>query len=249
MLLLNRNYIGFLLLILILISCTPSKKPGDQNTGMGRRIQLSLTSNDSAYTNDYQFIGDSILPGLKQVIQFYTIKYPVKGCLPLIWSKNDMRNAIEPPLLLGNIRKNVPSYVFVLPPFADCGQGSYFPDNGKSYYFSDTSLPKMSADVFCTHPSNIFLVGDIDEDGISEIGEYYSSCSSHYKSLRVWTLRHNSWLQVGSAVFDQHYMGYGRPFSSYVKKIWKGEFAIYEKTDMPTDSTKHRIGYWLKFKM
>lgn len=206
------------------------------------KSDLTGIKRDSAYTTDYAFIGDSVFTGLKKTIAFYVKKYTDPACKKLVYAKRDIREAIEKPFLLGNIRKNKKTSVFLLLSFCDY-------ENGKSYYFTDTSLPRLSADVYCTHPENIFLVGDIDEDGVSEIGEYYSSCASHYKSLRVWTLKNKQWHRVGISTFDLYHMDTEKPHSSYVKKIRKGEFAMYEKTDIPIDKTKNMVGYWIKYKM
>lgn len=217
-----------------------STKSAKENSG------LAGIKKDSAYTADYTFIGDSVFNGLKKIVAFYVKKYADPACKKLVYTKRDIREAIKKPLLLGNIRKNKKTSVFLLLPFSFC---DYKNGNGKSYYFTDTSLPRLPADVYCTHPENIFLVGDIDEDGVSEIGEYYSSCASHYKSLRVWTLKNKQWQQVGLSTFDLYHMDTDRPYSSYVKKIRKGEFAMYEKTDLPIDKTKSMVGYWIKYKI
>ncbi len=240
------------LFLTVIVSCNSKRQSGNSiskypdNTTPPRTL-----SPDSVYATDYGFLGDSIFMDLKEVLHFYVHKYAVNNCAAQAYSKKDLKANFESPLKIGNIRKDVPSSVFVLLPFQECRDpysDSMFM-GAKDYYFTDTTLPKLPTDVFCTHPSNIFLVGDIDEDGISEIGEYYSSCSSHYKSLRVWTLKKEKWVEIGRSTFDQHYMSYDRPFSSYVKKLSKGNFAMYEKTDLPIDTTKYAIGYWLKFKM
>ena len=235
-------------LLLISLSCVSKKEPNHSESSV-TVVNLQPVSKDSAYTSDFNFIGDSVLHGLKDIVRFYIKKYQHSDCPPLLYSKKNLKDALEIPVTLGAINKGVETSVFVLLPFTDCGDSDSLSDFGKCYYFTDTTLPKLKVDVYCTHPSNIFLVGDIDEDGISEIGEYYSSCSSHYKSLHVWSLKNGKWQQIGASTFDQHYMFYDKPFSSYIKKLGKGKFAMYEKTDLPMDSTKYGIGYWLKFKM
>ena len=52
------------------------------------------------------------------------------------------------------------------------------------------------------HPENLFVCPDIDEDGINEIGIFYSSCVSRYKSLRIYSLKQNQWTEIGTSTFE-----------------------------------------------
>jgi hypothetical protein len=98
---------------------------------------------------------------------------------------------------LGRIRPGKPPVaVFVWPQLSWCDL------EGDAYYFTDTSLPRLETESGCCHPQSLFLVGDIDEDGIQEIGQYFSSCASRYKSLYVYSLKNNTWKEVGHSTFD-----------------------------------------------
>jgi hypothetical protein len=234
------------ILLILLCGCSNEKRGADQQT-VPIKITQHVLSPDSVYSTDYSFIGDSILPGLKDAVRFHITKNSGNDCKNFVFEKKYLKQTLEPAVVLGNIRKGVNTSVFNLLPIAVCDSSLF--TGYKDYYFTDTVLPKFPATEGCTHPHDIFRVGDIDEDGVSEIGHYYSSCVSHYKSLHVWTLRKNTWVEVGVSTFDQRFMSYDRPFSSYVRKRGKGVFEMYEKTDLPKDPTKPRIGYWISYKM
>ena len=233
---------------IIWVGCLNNKRPENHPVKPAEAHQSQLFK-DSMASIDYPYLNDAAFPDQKKILQYYARKYGRDTCHTILYAKNDLKNSFENPQKLGVVRQHTPTEVFVLLPFNYCKLEGQKIIEGKFYYFTDTALPRLETAVYCTHPSDIFLAGDIDEDGISEIGQYYSSCSSHYKSLYVWTLKNNRWLQVSHSVFDQHFMKYDRPFSSYVKKIRKGKFAMYEKTDLPSDKAKSKQGYWLKFEM
>jgi hypothetical protein len=207
-------------------------------------LQNFIDTFNTVKATDYNFLADSIFHGHKALLKYYVNKYFIDTCVAERFPKDDIKEEFEGLMYIGKIRNNkIRDSVFVLNPL------SYCDSDGQCYYFTDTSLPRLQTDSYCCHPENIFLVGDIDEDGVSEIGQYTSSCASHYKALLVWTLKNNEWKQVGSSVFDQHYMTYDLPYSTYVKKISKGKFEMLEITDLTDDSTKIGKRNWRKFSM
>ena len=113
--------------------------------------------------------------------------------------------------------------LFIVPPFSMCDY------DGRSYYFTDTSLPRLYTDTFCNWLKYFFVLPDIDEDGIKEIGFYYSSCASRYKSLCVYSLKNDKWDEIALAGFD---IGTKDPekikFEDLVKKTGKNKFKVCE---------------------
>jgi hypothetical protein len=100
-------------------------------------------------------------------------------------------------------------------------------DDGESYCFFDKTLPRLSTDSYCCQPGNLFVIDDIDEDGIREIGIYYSSCSGRYKSLRIYSLKQNNWKEIGTSDFDILTQDPTQVnFRNLVRKISKKKFKI-----------------------
>jgi hypothetical protein len=77
-----------------------------------------------------------------------------------------------------------------------------------------------------------FQLVTLTKTDISEIGQYYSSCASHYNSLIVYSLKNNEWKEIGSCIYDLYYMSNGKPFSYFVKKTGRGKFEMLEITDI-----------------
>ena len=242
---------ALLLLTLCLSTCKHANDKAKQTSTDTAKL-LSFTvivpqrttplSKDSAFTNDYNFIADSLLHGHKDLVKYYIHKY-APDCRPNVFAKAGLKDDFEGLRKIANLKHhNIRDSVFVLYPISLC-------EDGQSYYFTDTALPRLQTDSYCCHPDNIFSVGDIDEDGIAEIGQYYSSCTSHYKSLYVYTLKNKAWKQVGHSVFDQHFMKYDVPFASYVRKTAKGKFEMHEISDLTADTSGQKRGLdgWLKF--
>lgn len=201
-------------------------------------------------TNDLRFFADSVFHGYKSILKYYFSKY-TDSCPVNIENKFDALNDFEGIKPIGHIRtgKTKKDSVFILNPLTTCKYATEDVYDGQAYYFTDTTLPRLQTDSYCCHPTNIFLVGDIDEDGISEIGLYLSSCAGHYKSLKVYKLKGKSWREIGSCVYDSQYANSNGNFSTYIKKIRKNEFEMFEQTDLPRDSTKSGKPYWIKFRL
>ena len=196
---------------------------------------------------DYNFFADSVLKGHKEILKYYFTKYSSDACDAEFYDKSELIKNFEGLVNLGNIRKDRTSSVFVLKPLNYCTFDNEKDLDGEAYYFTDTTLPRLKTDSYCCHPSNIFSVGDIDEDGTEEIGQFYSSCTSHYKSLYVYSLKNKSWKEVGHSVYDLNYMDIEKPFTYYVKKKHKGKFEMLEITDLTEDTIKIGKPNWKQF--
>jgi len=218
-----------ILITFFLVYC---KNKPPKVTAPTTKIANTITDSNKVKAANYDFLSDSILPGHKAMLKYYYSKYG------LPWQFDD-REAIKESLkdlhYIGHIKNNrKKDSVFAIQ---------------AAYYFTDTTLSPLFTDSYCCHPSNIFLVGDIDEDGISEIGQYYSTCVSHYKSLHVYTYKNNDWQEIGHCVFDQNYMDEEKPYSYWVKKVSKNKFKMLEITDLTEDKTKIGKRNWKQFSM
>lgn len=189
--------------------------------------------------NDFKYFGDSLLHGYSEKLKFYFKKYSNENCVLQEYDDSSLRADFDQPITLGYLNQNkIKDSVFVLPELNVC-------EEGDSYYFSDTTIPRLQTESVCCHPDNIFLVGDIDEDGISEIGQYYSSCVSHYKSLWVWTLKKGKWVNIGQCVFD---LSFEKPdMKKRIRKIGKAKFEMLEITDLGKSEKYGKKGRWIKF--
>lgn len=209
----------------------------------------TLLPYDIVSSGNYKFFADSILHGHEDVLKYYFSKYLPDSCTHFHSSKSELIRDFEGIVSIGDINgNNIPDSVFVLEPITYCRFKNEKDFEGDAYYFTDTTLPRLQTGSECCHPKNIFLVGDIDEDGISEIGQFFSSCASHYKSLYVYSLKNKQWKEIGHSCFDLFYMDVNKPFSSWVKKTEKNKFEMLQITDL---TTAPKVGKkdWLKFEM
>src|SRR5690606_20703942 len=105
------------------------------------------------------------------------------SCKIKTYTIKELKENFEGIQIVKNIRNfRKPDTIFVMPPFNYCEQG-------ESYCFFDKSLPRLTTDSYCCQPNNLFVVDDIDEDGVCEIGIYYSTCAGRYKSLKIYSLK------------------------------------------------------------
>lgn len=206
--------------------------------------QKLVMSQDSVFSNDDSYYQDSLFRLHNKLLAYYFKKYNSNSCEPIAYLKKDLKEEYLGFKNLGDINHNHrKDSVFVLNPLTLCEE-----KNGQSYYFTDTTLPRLQTDSYCCHPSSIFSVDDIDEDGIDEIGQYYSSCVSRYKSLIVYSLKKGEWKQVGQCIFDLHYSEFETNYKSYVRKLKKNSFAMLEITDL-TDKAYVGKKHWVTFKV
>ena len=217
-----------------------------------RQIPDTTTDINKVKATDYVFFSDSVLHGHKAVLKYYFSKYASDSLCGKceFYDRKDVKDEFEGLLYMGNINNNrIKDSVFVLKPLNWCKQEGEEKFDGQAYYFTDTTLPRLQTDSYCCHPSSLFLVGDIDEDGVAEIGEYHSSCASHYKVLNVYSLKNKRWKEIGSCIYDLFYMHIGKPYSYFVRKVSKNKFKMLEITDLTDDTTKIGKRNWKQFSM
>lgn len=188
------------------------------------------TPKDHIISDDIFFINDSILKGkFKLDISKYELYNKKNRCYPNRISKKvvsefygqGFKNLDD---LNGDKKKDS---VFILYALNSC-------EDGDSYYFTDNKIPRIQTESYCCHPESIFSIGDIDEDGGNEIAEYYSSCTSNFKSFRIWTLKDNKWKfieQFGFFYNNGKYEAF-KDFDKLYKKISKNKFEFLEISDM-----------------
>jgi hypothetical protein len=180
-----------------------------------KRDSLLQTLNDNVC-----FISNSLLTDKDLVLKKYLRKYQTDTCGIIVYKDSTLKSDFEGVKNLGDINGNkISDSVFVLPPFNYC-------DDGDSYVFFDTTLPRLYTDSYCCHPDNLFSIGDIDEDGIDEICIFYSSCASRFKSLIAYSLKSGQWKQIGRCTFDINIMKPDK--EQRVRKISKGKFEMLE---------------------
>jgi hypothetical protein len=248
-----KRIILFFLIAALFISCANKSKktspPVRDSTALKVEHNDSLLPNDMVSSANCIFFADSLLHGHKDVLKYYFSKYLPDSCTHFHSSKSELIKNFEGVVFIGDINYNrIPDSVFVLEPITYCRFKEEKDFEGDAYYFTDTTLPRLQTGSECCHPENIFLVEDIDEDGISEIGQFFSSCASHYKSLYVYSLKNKQWKEIGHSCFDLYYMDVKKPFSYWVKKTGKNKFEMLQITDLTTES---KIGKkdWVKFSM
>ena len=196
-----------------------------------------LTINDDnvkmELKRNLDYFADNLLQGKRDLIQNYIFKYQSDSCVIIAYPDTLLKAEFEGIKGLADINgdKTIDS-VFVIPPFNYC-------DDGESYCFLDKSLPRLLTDSYCCHPDNLFVIDDIDEVGLKEIGIFYSTCVSRYKSLKIYSLKNNSWEELCTTTFDiQTQDPTNVLFDKLVKKTSKNKFKICEFNEGKT--------YWIE---
>lgn len=199
------------------------------------------TLKDSVLSNDIQFINDSILKGkFKLDISKYELENKKKECYPIRLQKKMFDEFYNEGFNnLGDLNGDkIADSVFVLHALNYC-------EEGDSYYFTDNSIPRILTDSNCCHPLSILNIGDIDEDGQSEIAEYYSSCASRYKAITIYSLKENTWKEIKSLSFvlnDKYFIE--KDFKKLFRKISKNHLEYYEISDI--DMKGKLVAEWKK---
>jgi hypothetical protein len=191
----------------IIKSTTESSKRDDS-------LKITLKKN-------FEFFSDSLLNGNKLIIQAYLNEYLIDTCGIITYKSSILKSEFAGIKTISSItNSDTRDSVFVFPPFGYC-------DGGQSYCFFDEKLPRLKTDSYCCDPENLFVVQDIDEDGIKKIGIYYSTCASRYKSLRIYSLKSGQWKEIGESDFDVLTQDPTKvQFNKLVKKISKKKFKI-----------------------
>jgi hypothetical protein len=185
------NNIALLILINLTFSCTYLDKKS--NVYSETESSKIIDENDrliSLVNAKKQYFKDSLLKEESGIIDNYFSLYQVGTCGILPHNNSELKEEFEGIRIVKGIRTDKQSdTVFVMPTFNYC-------DDGESYCFYDKTLPRLYTDSYCCHPGNFFLCNDIDEDGINEVGIFYSSCSSRYKSLIIYGLKNGQWKKI-----------------------------------------------------
>ena len=218
-----QKLISTIYILAILYACKDTKTDNPKND---TTIVTKKVNKDSLLTklnSNIHFIGDSLLNHKVSLLRIILEKYQPDTCGIVVYEDTSLRQGFEGIKSISYINRNsLKDSVFVLPPFNYC-------DDGYSYYFFDTTLPRLYTDSYCCHPDNLFPIGDIDEDGATEICIFYSSCTSRFKSLIAYSLKNNKWEQIGRCTFD---VGFMKPDKEKrVRKIGKGKFEMLEIVD------------------
>lgn len=217
---LHKLYAFIFLLTLFSFSC---KQPKADEPKVKTPVITKNINQDSIrrkLDESIYFMGDSILKHKVGLLKNYLNKYQTDTCVTIAYPAKDLKEGFEGLKNIGDINSDkIADTVFVVPPFNNC-------DDGYSYWFFDTTLPRLYTDSYCCHPDNLFPIGDIDEDGTSEICIFYSSCVSRFKSLIAYSLKAGQWKQIGRCTFDINIM---KPVKEKrVRKISKGKFEMLE---------------------
>lgn len=238
----------FLLFLVLLAFATCKEKQPAPHPQQAARDSITpatdttahLLSTDSTWAHNYRIIADSIMPVYKDLVKYYFRKYRQDSCKAILLDSADFAHSegVRP---FGHVHFNKPPIsVFLWPQLSWCDL------QGDAWYFTDTSLPRLETESGLCYPSTLFPVSDIDEDGTAEIGQLYTSCSSHYQSLHVYSLKNNAWKEMGRSVFDLNYMTPAKDSRQYVRKTGKGRFEMLEITDrIPRQKTGEKT--WLKY--
>ena len=215
--------LSYVFLFLFLISCKEPKNDQAKTKTSTLTKTINENSLQKKLINNIHFIGNNLLKGKEFLLKKYISKYQPDTCGVITYEETTLKSAYEGVKNIGDINgDNIMDTIFVVPPFNYC-------DDGYSYSFFDISIPRLYTDSYCCHPDNLFSIGDIDEDEISEICIFYSSCVSRYKSLIAYSLKNTEWKQIGRCTFDINFMNPSK--EQRVKKIVKGKFEMLEIVD------------------
>ncbi|POY37974.1 hypothetical protein C3K47_05470 [Solitalea longa] len=229
-----NKYISLLVLLTtFLCSCNEganNKREDKSDSLKSNELTIKTDSLKIELEKNLVFFADTLLHGKRDLIKNYVIRYQPDTCGIIVYPDTLLKSEFEGIKGLVDINGNkIIDSVFVIPPFNYC-------DEGESYCFFDKSLPRLFTDSYCCQPDNLFVVDDIDEDGIKEIGIFYSTCVSRYKSLRIYSLKNNSWNEIGTSTFDiQTQDPTTIQFEKLVKKTSKNKFTICEFNDGKTE--------------
>ncbi len=245
----RTNIVKVVLIILMFTCCHKKNEPDVKNLieksfkVLPHEEQIELirenTSHDSILSSDYNFITVNLL---ENRFDIDIAKYQNEKSLPIRLNKEELIEKFEGFQNIGDLDKDgKDDHVFVLDPLDFC-------EEGQSYYFSNPTIPRIFSESYCCHPNSIFSIGDIDEDGSNEIGQYYSSCASRYKSINIWTLSENVWSKIDQVAFtiNDDYQVFA-DFDKLSEKISKGVFRFLEITDV--DENGETISEWKIIKM
>ncbi len=204
-------------------------------TTRAEATQVDITQiKDSIFLVRGKYLTDSIPKGYKSLIFNVLKKYDRPNQVPMEFEPRHqvyIKSTFEGFKNLGDLNgDDRPDSVFFLDPFH---YGDI--DSGQSYYFTDTSLPRIPSDSYCCHINNVFVLPDIAENKTRELGIYYSSCASRYKSIRYYILKNGGWDQFATSEFDILTQDPSQiNFSDLVKKLDQNTIAVKNFLELKT---------------
>jgi hypothetical protein len=223
------------LLLIIIVSfkdSTGTQNYAISNVATKTLIQKGIHTDSlrSALRQNLDFFARHLLHGHSAVIRRYMRKYQPDSCMITTYKNSNLKINFEGVKVIKSIFVNEKAdTIFVIPPFNYC-------DDGESYCFYNKALPRLYTDSYCCHPYNLFVLPDIDGDGVREIGIYYSSCASRFKALIIYSLKGGSWKKIASSMFDTFMKNPEKTrFNTLVRKISKGKFKICDFADGKTE--------------
>ncbi len=230
-----RKLASILLTIALISSCNFKDNEKVSVSVAPKTDKRQVYKNDSLtniLNSNKQFLKDSLLKDKFDVIDNYFSKYQSDTCGIFTHKNSELKDEFDGIRIIKGIKTSKQKdTVFVIPNFNFC-------DDGESYYFFDKTLPRLYTDSYCCHPDNFFVCTDINEDGINEVGIFYSSCSSRYKSLRIYSLQKDidSWKEIGIGTFDVMTKDPTKvKYGDLIKKICKDKFQICNFSDGQTE--------------
>nr|WP_321227889.1 hypothetical protein [uncultured Psychroserpens sp.] len=117
-------------------------------------------------------------------------------------------------------------------------------EEGASIIFTDKKIPRIRVDSPCLETNYIFPVADIDNDGIIELGKYYSSCASRFKGLELISMNQEEWNIKGQVTFD---IFYEEPKKE--KRIEKIELNKFRMREITSENVDEKTDTWKIFEM
>jgi hypothetical protein len=218
----EKTQILIILFFTFFYSCKDNSrtlKTNNKITNLEKENTLEVETNN--FQENIRYFTDTLVKDKNGIVENYLQTYKAESCGFWKHNKKELKENFEGIRIVKGIKTNkIKDTIFVIPQFYDC-------DIGESYCFFDKSLPRLLTDSECCQPDNLFIVEDIDEDGICEIGIYYSSCASTYKSLKIFSLKQKTWKEIGSSTFDVLTQDPTKvKFESLVKKQTKNKFKI-----------------------
>lgn len=227
----NRNIVIFITLLTLTASCKfEAKQKVEKNaTKENEQVYKSDSLTILLYLNK-QFFKDSLLKENNGIIDNYFSIYQSDTCGILTHKNSELKENFQGIRIIKGIKTDKQNdTVFVMPNFNYC-------DDGESYSFFDKTLPRLYTDSYCCHPDNFFVCSDINEDGFNEVGIFYSSCVSRYKSLRIYSLHKKTWKEIAVSTFDIMTKDPTKvKFSDLVKKISKNKFKVCDFNEGQTE--------------
>lgn len=117
-------------------------------------------------------------------------------------------------------------------------------EDGASVIFTDKNIPRIRVDSPCLETNYIFPVSDINNDGITELGKYYSSCASRFKGLELISLNQKEWNIKGQVTFD---IFFEEPEKE--KRIEKIELNKFRMREITSENVNEKTDIWKIFEM